>query len=468
MGVLLRHNVAEQDLARLLVGGADDARVQKVTLLRPERGNSVLDENGISHLDSLFQTHRPALVVLDPLVALCGGGDVNDNAVMALVMRALKGLANKHDCAVLIVHHTRKGGDLSTAEAISGASAIVNLARGALMTLPMTEAEAKPLGVLPSQRFRYFKVVASKSNLAPRSDETPWYELDTVELPNPEPPAYPSGDKVQAVVPARLSLLSSPAGTPDDQKIKRAIADLVDQGKVIGGQGYPYSPNTTGAKNQRALLEDAMAAVAKVTAPRQWLPCDLQAVVERAISTMNAEGWLVEEQITTGRFRRLRGLQVDWPRTPWGSSPKPTVTGPSERAGMPRNKTYGRARSRMVVNWSMVWSMIDQLPKQGGGQLPPFRGALTARHPHTISISQQRSCARSGGRDAIGPLQCRHQNCMTTLSYAILHEVIGVAHDITRANRALTTLQPAHRLPDQPEHAPLGWSYFLPGAMVST
>ena len=30
-----------------------------------------------------------------------------------------------------------------------------------------------------------------------------------------------------------------------------------------------------------------------------------------------------------------------------------------------------------MVNWSMVWSMINQLPKQGGGQLPPFRGALT-------------------------------------------------------------------------------------------
>jgi hypothetical protein len=40
-----------------------------------------------------------------------------------------------------------------------------------------------------------------------------------------------------------------------------------------------------------------------------------------------------------------------------------------------------------VVNWSMVWSMIDQFPKQGGGQLPPFRGALTARHPHRFTFT---------------------------------------------------------------------------------
>lgn len=35
----------------------------------------------------------------------------------------------------------------------------------------------------------------------------------------------------------------------------------------------------------------------------------------------------------------------------------------------------------LVVNWSLTRSIIGQLPKQGGGQLPPFKGALTARHP---------------------------------------------------------------------------------------
>lgn len=56
----------------------------------------------------------------------------------------------------------------------------------------------------------------------------------------------------------------------------------------------------------------------------------------------------------------------------------------------------------MVVNWSMEWSMSDQLPKQGGGQLPPFRGALTARHPPP---------RKSPGSTA--PLQPSH-HCATT------------------------------------------------------
>src|SRR5262249_1738857 len=152
----------------------------------------------------------------------------------------------------------------------------------------------------PSERFRYFKVVASKSNLAPASSDTPWYELCTVELPNAEPPVYPSGDRVQAVARKQFRTLASPATAVEDLKIKRAILDVVDRGTVIDGQRYPYSPNTTGAKNQRAILDDAMAAAANATAPRQWLPGDLQAAVERSINKMKAGGWLVDNEVTTG------------------------------------------------------------------------------------------------------------------------------------------------------------------------
>jgi hypothetical protein len=169
--------------------------------------------------------------------------------------------------------------------------------------------------------------VASKSNLVPPSVDTSWYELGSIDLPNAEPPAYPTGDRVQAIDRARFPTVSRPAATMDDLKIKRAIADVVDRGKVIGGQPHPYSPNTTGAKNQRALLDDAMAAVANATAPRQWQPCDLQAVAERSIDSMRADKWLVEEEITTGRFRRGRGLRVDWPRTPWSSADADPVSG---------------------------------------------------------------------------------------------------------------------------------------------
>src|SRR5262249_16871294 len=193
----LKHNVAEQDLDRLGLLGADDWRVQRISFLRTEKGTSVLDHTGIAFFESLLEELRPDLVVLDPLIALCAGGNLNDNAVMALVQRELKRLASRFDCAVLVLHHTRKGGDLSSAEAIGGASAIVNLARRANMAVPMTAEEARELGLLPSQRAGFFKTVPCKSNLAPRSGDVDWYEFCNVELPNPEPPTYMLGDRVQ-------------------------------------------------------------------------------------------------------------------------------------------------------------------------------------------------------------------------------------------------------------------------------
>jgi hypothetical protein len=312
------NKIAGQNLDRLYVAGADDARVQRLSFLRTTDKNvSSLDKSGFEVLETALDALRPDVIILDPLVAFCGGGNMNDNTVMSLVMRELKRLAAKFDCAILVVHHTRKGGDAGNAESISGAAAIVNLARRAIMPVPMVDDDAKKLGVLPSEQLSYFKLVDAKSNLAPRSADSPWYQLHSVELPNPEPPLYPHGDNVQAITRVNLPRLNNAATTADDQKIRRAILDLVDRGKIIDGKTYPYSPSLAGAKNTRGLLDDATAAVANATAPHQWPPGDLRAVTERAIVKMKQEGWLVEEQIAdTGRFRRGRALRVDPSRTP--------------------------------------------------------------------------------------------------------------------------------------------------------
>jgi hypothetical protein len=308
------------NLDRLSVVGVDDPRIKSLSFLRVnEKGATILNEAGVGVLETALEALRPGVLVLDPLVAFCGGGNMNDNAVMAVVSRELKRLATKFDCAILILHHTRKGSrgsdPAAEAEEISGASSIVNLARRAITLKQMTEPETKLLGVMPSEKWQYLKLVDAKSNLAPRSADSPWYRLHSIELPNPEPPIYPHGDSVQAIARVHLPLLSSGAATTDDQKLRDAILSLVDRGKIIDGQSYPYSPSLAGAQNIRSLLDDAMPAVANATAPRQWHPGDLKAVTERAIARMREDGLLVEEKIpNTGRFRRGRALRVDQSR----------------------------------------------------------------------------------------------------------------------------------------------------------
>jgi AAA domain len=312
----LAHGVAEHDLDGLTFAGADDLRVQRISFLTTsEKGISALNQGGFDALQLALDALHPDVIVLDPLVSFCAGGNMNDNAVMSLVMRKLKEIAAQYECAVLIVHHTRKGGEAGNVETISGAAAITNLARRAIMPAPLTAEEATKLGILPSERLQYFRLVDAKSNLAPRATDSPLYWLHSVELPNPEPPLYPHGDAVQAITRVVLPIQPSGVASADDMKIEAAILNLVDDGKEIDGQAYPYSPSLAGATNERALLPDAMVAVANATAPRHWAPGDLEVVIRTAINKMQADGRLVIAEMgdlmpKPGRFRRARGLKA--------------------------------------------------------------------------------------------------------------------------------------------------------------
>jgi hypothetical protein len=322
----LAHGLVEQDLGRLCIAGADHPNVQAMSFLRVNAaGSSDLDTSGLVMLEAALEALRPDLVVLDPLIALCAGGNTNDNSSMALVMRALKWLATKFDCAILIVHHTRKGGDAGSAEAISGAAAIVNLARRAIMPVGISIEEAAKLGILASERHQYVRLIDAKSNLAPRASDAPLYRLHSVDLRNPEPPTYPFGDNVQAIVRVQLPLRPAGSGPTDEDKIRTVIVDLVQRGKVIDGKSYPYSPSAAGADNVRAILHDAISTAQTATAPRRWAAGDLEAVVKAIIKQLLKDGTLVALDMKDimpepGRFRRARGLQVNHAHLAQGGS----------------------------------------------------------------------------------------------------------------------------------------------------
>ena len=147
------HGLKEQPPERLYVIGADDPRVQQMSLLQTNgRSNPSLNMAGFAVLESALDALHPDVLIIDPLVVFCGGVNMSDNAMMALVIRGLKILAVEYKCAVLVVHHTKKGGEPGDQESISGAAAIANLARRAIMPVPMTAGEATELGVLPCGR----------------------------------------------------------------------------------------------------------------------------------------------------------------------------------------------------------------------------------------------------------------------------------------------------------------------------
>ena len=174
----------------------------------------------------------------------------------------------------------------------------------------------------PLERFRYLRLVDAKSNFAPRAADSPWYRLNSVALPNAEPPVYPHGDNVQVIERVTSPLVKDAAALADELKVKRALLDLIHRGEEIDGKYYPYSSSFAGAKNERSLLQDAIHVIRGVMAVGEGQADYLEFIAKNHINTMSNSGWLVvgamaELVSDPGRFRKGRGLKVVWAMTPW-------------------------------------------------------------------------------------------------------------------------------------------------------
>ena len=140
----------------------------------------------MNELTEHIKAFQPDVVAIDPLVELHNANE-NDNQALRAVIACFRELARSTNCAILIVHHSRKGsgdahGDM---DMIRGAGAIVGAARVALTCCVMTEKEATDLGIPKTAKGFYFRVDGAKSNYAPLR-EAEWYERVEHVLDNEE------------------------------------------------------------------------------------------------------------------------------------------------------------------------------------------------------------------------------------------------------------------------------------------
>jgi RecA-family ATPase len=182
-------------------------------------------------LERAIRDHRPDVVIIDPLVEHHALNE-NDNGHMALVVGALRRLARECECALLIVHHGRKGASGGDQDGARGASALVNAARAAITMEPMTDEQANMLSEKERENQRaYICVADAKMNYALRLGQR-FLRLQGYEHANGE--SYP------ALVAPKENLL------PDDDEIVRFLA------------GKNFSASTRGPKVGRADAEVAL------------------------------------------------------------------------------------------------------------------------------------------------------------------------------------------------------------------
>lgn len=235
------------------------------------------------------------LIVVDPFIA-SHALEENSNVDMNAAARAWAEVANEADCAVLLVHHTRKGaanGPSGDIEGGRGAKALSDAARVGLTMAPMSEKESEALGVPPTDRWRYVRLDDGKANLAPRAVDAKWFQLHSVELGNGGVSRrYPEGDRVQAMSPVTLSAQCVEV----DDRDKRKVLDVIEVGLP---NGVRYGVNRQGSSRRAAglLLEEHLK-----------LP---RAAADRLIKEWLAEGVLVQRSYRNpSRGRDEAGLFV--------------------------------------------------------------------------------------------------------------------------------------------------------------
>ena len=123
------------------------------------------------------------LLVIDPL-SLINPADENSNSAMAKVIQELSLIARLANCAVLLVHHTRKTGKnewvKGNADMSRGAKALTDGCRAVKTLSTMTVAEAKRRSIDPGTASNYVQLSDAKQNYQAFNTEERWFQIESV------------------------------------------------------------------------------------------------------------------------------------------------------------------------------------------------------------------------------------------------------------------------------------------------
>ncbi len=192
------------------------------------RSQGRIPEANALHLDwltDLLSDPGVGLCVLDPLAEI-HGCDENDNMQMKYVLALARRIARKSDTALLINHHTSKGGTLSSGrvgnvEASRGAGSITNSARIALTLFGPTDKDKELYGISEDDAGRYVRLDDAKMNLTLASKDSTWFRKEGVALA--------TGDNVGAFLHHEMR--------QDEETEKLRMAIILAEALTLDGSG---------------------------------------------------------------------------------------------------------------------------------------------------------------------------------------------------------------------------------------
>jgi hypothetical protein len=207
-GIRLRYKLGPDDLQDRYFMHSGEDRPLVMAKPSPDGFEVIYPDEEI--LTKEIMDHDIGLIVVDPF-AESHSLEENSNPQMVKASAAWRRIARATSCAILLVHHVRKGA-VSDIDSARGAKALTDSARIGLLLATMSEDDAENLGVNAEERTRYIRLDDAKANMAPRAAAARWFKLDQIELHNGRG-NYPNGDKVAVIeaweAPTPFSRLSS-------------------------------------------------------------------------------------------------------------------------------------------------------------------------------------------------------------------------------------------------------------------
>ncbi|QRM28683.1 AAA family ATPase [Microvirga sp. VF16] len=160
----------------------DSGRDSPISLAEQTREGTRIATVVEEAMEATIRANGIGVVILDPFVSVHQVSE-NDNGAIDAVAKTINRIAQRTNCAFGLNHHVRKtNGAEATVEDGRGAVALLSAARAARTINQMTQAEADKWGV--ENRRLHFRTFDGKANLAPPSENSTWFKLESIDLGN--------------------------------------------------------------------------------------------------------------------------------------------------------------------------------------------------------------------------------------------------------------------------------------------
>lgn len=160
----------------------------------PDDGATIIFPD-LAEITALARAGMIGVIIVDPFIR---SHELLENSTehMNKAVTAWNEVAEQTGCAILLVHHVRKG-TIEGIDSARGAKALTDAARVGLLLSSMSSEDAQAVGIKDDDRHRFLRLDSAKVNMA-AAGEAVWFEMCEQHLGN-STPTYPDGDTVSAL-----------------------------------------------------------------------------------------------------------------------------------------------------------------------------------------------------------------------------------------------------------------------------